>query len=148
MNPKIQAKEQIGRVKLTTAYPQIKWSFMTEESETHDAEALINGRHIVAEIKCREIGHYRYPDSIIEEYKLHQLQQHHDSTQVYIVHFNNNITATWNLSKIKWDVIKYEHIPMPYNSTLNQNVIYKKVYKLPMLLADLRVTDSGLKYQN
>ncbi len=143
---KIKEIENEGRFKLTTTFPNIEWKF-TDYSEVFDAETTKGNKKIIAEIKVRDFPHWQYATAILEAEKLEKLQDEKADTIIYVNHYTNGFTATWNLSKTDFNLIESNSFLCDKYTLAPSNKVFKKMYYLPIKDADLRKTATGIKVQ-
>lgn len=141
----IKQKEQEGRDKLKLVFPSIKWSFASY-SDHYDAECINRkNEKVIAEIKVRDVNSWEYPTAMLEQQKLNDLRKIPSDKMIYVCHYNDNITCTWNLSNIEFDKLQSNSYLIDKYTLAPSNKVYKKVYYLPINQADIRITSTGKK---
>ncbi|WP_099369853.1 hypothetical protein [Sphingobacterium sp. 1.A.5] len=139
--------ENLGRRRLSMVYPTINWSFTEDPNCSFDAYAQHNNRLILAEVKNRNFSSKIYKTCFLEVNKaVSNLSYPEVDTVLYVVHYSDNITCTWNLTKMDLgeDLQIVEEVMN--EKTVHQNgKVKKEIYHLNLSDADQRVTSTGLK---
>lgn len=143
---KYEQYEKVGREKLITVFPQTEWNFTNKALSTFDAYAKHKGKNIIAEIKTRNFSSYEYSTCFIELNKAVSNLTYNDVDSVlYVVHYKNDVTATWNLSKIDLDDLIASTRLMNQTTATDTGKIHKEIYELQISDADVRITSTGKK---
>lgn len=143
---KYEQYENAGREKLITVFPQTEWKFTNKTLSTFDAYARHKGKNIIAEIKTRNFSSYEYCTCFIELNKaVSNLTYNYVDSVLYVVHYKNDVTATWNLSKIDLDDLTASTRLMNQTTASDTGKIHKEIYELKLSDADIRITSTGEK---
>lgn len=135
-----------GRQKLKTVFKNVNWEFTKGQFDPYDAYANYKNKTVIAEIKTRNYDLYEYPNCFIEVKKLNNLLSNEADEIIYVSHFSNNVTATWNLTNLTYEDYTPKMIWM--NKTTAGGIIQKiekEVIELNIVDADLRITTTGKK---
>ena len=139
--------ENLGRRRLTMVYPKVNWSFTDDPNCSYDAYANYNNRLILAEVKNRNFSSKIYKTCFLELNKaISNLTYNDVDTVLYVVHYTDNITCTWNLTKMDFNEdLQLTEEEMNANTVHQNGKDKKEIYHLSISDADQRVTSTGLK---
>ncbi|WP_185216303.1 hypothetical protein [Sphingobacterium mizutaii] len=139
--------ENLGRRRLTMVFPTIDWSFTEDPNCSYDAYAQHNNKFVIAEIKNRNLNSFKYSTCFLELNKaISNLTYNDVDTVLYVVHYQDNITATWNLTNMNlFENYEVSSTKMNEKTAENTGKIKKEVYELKLSDADLRQTATGKK---
>ncbi|WP_313235719.1 hypothetical protein [Sphingobacterium multivorum] len=143
---KYEQYEKEGREKLISVFPETQWIFSYNTLSTFDAYAEHKGKKIIAEIKTRNFSSYAYDTCYIELDKAISNLTYNDVDSVlYVVHYTNDVTCTWNLSNIDLSDLTASTRLMNQTTAQDTGKIHKEVYELKVNDADIRSTSTGKK---
>jgi len=114
-----------------------------------DAYGYFKGKVITAEIKCREHDINQFSNCFLEVKKYAELTNtvQWNEEIIYVAHYTNGYTATWNITPTANKKYEVENIEM--NTTTANNTRGGKKYKPCIILelsdADIRITSTGKK---
>ena len=143
---KNQEYELIGREKLKSVFPTVEWKFSNQQHSAFDALAYHKGKTFIAEIKTRRCSAFQFDTCFLEKDKLIAISSYKDvDTILYVVHYDNDITCTWNLTTMDFENVKESTCLMNARTGENLGKIHKEVYELNINDADIRITSTAKK---
>lgn len=134
--------ENDGRTKLTTVFPTLEWRFTRDEYAPFDAVTNKKNKTVIAEIKTREFSTTQYKTCYLEVDKLIRLNSCNADTVIYVVHYNNNKTCTWNLTDLDEPTTTFAWMNEK-TADGSQHKKWKEVIELELAKADIRYTSNG-----
>jgi len=139
--------EDLGRKRLQMVFPTIDWKFREDPNSSFDAYAEHNNKLVIAEIKNRNLNSFKYSTCFLELNKaISNLKFNDVDTVLYVVHYQDNVTATWNLTNMNlFENYEVSEEKMNEKTAENTGKVKKEIYHLNLTDADKRVTSTGLK---